>query len=170
VSDLRANPTFGPGLSNQWLLPETWVAALAKSGLIDSSFVIDCKKFNTAMTSPKTKWCESMLHFDGTNNTGVFRVCFQKKFYYFFTERTKQVPYPAPLDVAWKERVLAAAANVLVIPATRSRPTAEASDEINSGHDTARGFLAISLRLYNNVKHPVDELSEPIEGITLKFV
>jgi hypothetical protein len=137
VSALRADPTFGPRLSNKWLPTNIWVDALAKSRLIDRSFVIDCKRFNKAMSSSKTEWGEAMLHFDGTNKTGVFRVKFHQQFFYYFTERGKQVPYyPSPLDAAWKGRVLAAAANVLIIPTTRSRPAVKeevrASDELDS--------------------------------------
>jgi hypothetical protein len=133
VSSLHADPTWGPRLSNKWLPTEIWVDALTKSHLIDKSFVVDSRKFNKAMTSSKSEWSESMLHFDGTNNTGVFRVCFQKQFYYFITERKKQVPYPAPLDAAWKDRVLAAAANVLVIPTTRSRPVPAVDADVTFG-------------------------------------
>jgi hypothetical protein len=150
VSVLRADPTFGPRLSNKWLPTKIWVDALAKSCLIDKSFVVDSRKFNTAMIKSKSEWSESMLHFDGTNNTGVFRICFQREFYYFFTERKKQVPYPAPLDAAWKDRVLAAAASVLVIPTTRSRPAlavdADASEEADTSEPNGSSSNTISLR------------------------
>jgi hypothetical protein len=122
VSVLHADPTFGPRLSNKWLPTNIWADALAKPHL---SFVIDCKRFNKAMSSYKTEWGKAMLDFDGTNKMGVFRVKLHQQFYYYFTERGKQVPYPSPLDAAWKERVLAAAANVLIVPTTRSRPAME---------------------------------------------
>jgi hypothetical protein len=51
----------------------------------------------------------------------MFRITFQKKFYYFFTEESRQIRYPFPLNNAWKDRVMDVAANV--IPRTRSRPT-----------------------------------------------
>ena len=121
VSTLRINPTYGPRLSNKWLPVDIWVEALKKSGLVDSSFLIDKYKFNKAMTSSKSEWREGMLKYDGTNDTGVFRVWFSKQFYYYFTEKKMQVDYP-DMDTAWKESVLTVARHVLVIPTTRSRP------------------------------------------------
>jgi hypothetical protein len=38
----------------------------------------------------------------------------------------RQVAYPMPLNNAWKEKVVEAAANVLLIPSTRARPAAAA--------------------------------------------
>jgi hypothetical protein len=151
VSVLRADPTFGPRLSNKWLPPETWVDALAKSHIIDPSFDFNSKKFNAAMIKSKSEWGEAMLHFDGTNNTGVFRVRFQQQFYYYFTEKGKQVPYPSPLDAAWKERVLAAAANVLIVPTTRSRPAVEVhhDDHDASDHDASEANKGQRTRLSN---------------------
>ena len=64
-----------------------------------------------------------MTRFDGSNATGVFRINYQHQYFYYFTEETRQVDYPSPLNGTWKERVLQYAANVLVIPSTRGRPS-----------------------------------------------
>ncbi|KAI2489380.1 hypothetical protein MHU86_25204 [Fragilaria crotonensis] len=124
---LRSDSTYGPRLSNSWLPASTWVQALMKSDLVDASLIIDEKKFNTAM-SKSISFGEVMQRFDGSNMTGVFRITFQKKFFYFFTEESKQIRYPFPLNNAWKERVMDAAANVLAIPSTRSRPSTSHDD------------------------------------------
>ena len=74
VTVLLDDSRFGPRLSNCWLPASTWAEALAKSGHIDASLVsTDARKFNVAM-SKSNFFGESMTRFDGTNQTGVFRV------------------------------------------------------------------------------------------------
>jgi hypothetical protein len=34
---------------------------------------------------------EAMTHFDGTYQFGMFQLCYQKKFLYYFTEKKRQV-------------------------------------------------------------------------------
>ncbi len=66
-----------------------------------------------------------MHRFDGSNTTGVFRITFQKTFFYYFDEDSRQVGYPFPLNsAASKEKVMEGASNVLVIPSTRSHRAA----------------------------------------------
>jgi hypothetical protein len=108
-------------MSNCWLPAETWVEAIRKSGHIDASIIIDKQKFNTAM-SKSSLFGELMTQFDGSNLTGVFRINYQHQYFYYFSEETRQVPYPRPLNGLWKERVLQNAASVFVIPLTRGRP------------------------------------------------
>ncbi|KAI2509037.1 hypothetical protein MHU86_5413 [Fragilaria crotonensis] len=119
---LRADDTYGPRMSNCWLPAATWVEAIRKSGHIDGSLIIDVRKFNTAM-SKSSLFGELMTRFDGSNATGVFRINYQHQYFYYFTDETRQVAYPRPLNGTWKERVLQHAANVLVIPSTRGRPS-----------------------------------------------
>ena len=119
---LRAHETYGSRMSNCWLPAATWVEAIRKSGQIDASLIIDLRKFNTAM-SKSSLFGELMTRFDGSNPTGVFRINYQHQYFYYFTEETRQVAYPSPLNGTWKERVLQNAANVLVIPSTRGRPS-----------------------------------------------
>ena len=104
----------------------SWAEVLTKSGHIDPTIVsIDARRFNTAM-SKSNLFGESMTHFDGTNQCGMFRVNFQRQFYYLYAQKMRQVAYPMPLNNAWKEKVVEAAANVLIIPSTRARPAAAA--------------------------------------------
>ena len=70
VSKLRADPFFGPRLSNKWLPAETWVLAIEKAGYIDVSFSVDKKKFGKFMSSAHCEWRDSMQRFDGSNATG----------------------------------------------------------------------------------------------------
>jgi hypothetical protein len=81
-----------------------------------------------------------MSRFDGSNHTGVFHVRFQHRQYYYFTEEKRQVSYPSPLNRAWKDRVLEAAANVFSIPSTRARPGAAIT--INANNDTTDSIEA----------------------------
>jgi hypothetical protein len=67
---------------NYWLPASTWVEALKKSDLIGASLIIDERKFNTAM-SKSVSFGDVIQRFDRSNTTGVFRITFQKKFYYF---------------------------------------------------------------------------------------
>jgi hypothetical protein len=54
---------------------------LSKSGHIDDSLIqIDARKFNVAM-SRSGLYGELMTRFDGTNQTGVFRVIFSKQYF-----------------------------------------------------------------------------------------
>ena len=121
VMRIRSNITYGPRLSDCWLHASTRVEALRKMNLIDASIAIDVRKFNTAM-SKSILFGEVMHRFDGSNATGVFRITFQNKFFYYFTQESKQASYPVPLNSAWKDKIMEAAANVLVIPNTRARP------------------------------------------------
>ena len=86
VMHLFADSLYGPQLSNCWLPASTWVEALAKSGHIDTSLVsTGARKFNVAM-SKSNLFGESMTHFDGTNQTGVFRVVYGCQYFYYFTK------------------------------------------------------------------------------------
>ena len=121
---IRADITYGPRLSNCWLPASTLVEALRKFDLIEASLraSIDVRKFNTAMLK-SALFGDSMNRFDGSNNTGVFRIAFYNTFYYYFTEQSRQIKYPCPLNRAWIQKVMEGAASVLVIPNTRARPT-----------------------------------------------
>ncbi|KAI2503267.1 hypothetical protein MHU86_11204 [Fragilaria crotonensis] len=135
---LHTDSLYGPRISNCWLPAATWAEVLAKSGHIDPALVsIDARKFNTAM-SKSVLFGESMTRFDGTNQSGMFRLSYGRQFFYHFAGKKKQVVYPVPLNNAWKEKVLAAAENVHCIPATRARPRASSS-ATSSTPDTTGG-------------------------------
>ena len=69
---LHSNSMYKPRLSNLWLPTATWAAMFVKSGHIDPIIVIiDARKSNTAM-SKSILFGESMTHFDGTNQSGMF--------------------------------------------------------------------------------------------------
>lgn len=96
---LQSDITYGPRLSNCWLLPaSTWGEALGRFGVINAPLlgIIDERRFNTGM-SKSASFGESMHQFDGSSTTGVFRVTYKNKFYYYFTEESRQVRYPCPL-------------------------------------------------------------------------
>ena len=103
-------------------------------GLIDGRlFTVDATKFNAAMIqSNRLIDGPSMERFDGTNQSGIFRVRFIKTFYYMVTDPFDQAKYPCPLDTKWKDRVASAAADVLMsssprIAISRSSTTAHFS-------------------------------------------
>ena len=110
------DPVYGPRLSNCWLPAVTWVEALQKTGWI----VIDVRKFNTAM-SMAPLFGSVMTSFDGSNQSGVFRVTYHHQHFYYLTQKTRQAVYPSTLNRAWRDRVLKVAANVLTIPCTRQQ-------------------------------------------------
>ena len=75
-----------------------------------------------------------MHRFDGTNTTGVYRI---KMFFYFFTEESRQTCYPCPLNNAWKDKVMEAASNVLVLViSTSTRSSTSALDMMPTAVDT----------------------------------
>ena len=81
----------------------------------------DFKSFNAAMVRSKFDFKGHLMErFDGTNNSGIFRVTFQRKWYYFVTDPDTQAAYPSPLDTNWKERVHLTAKNVLTTQLTRA--------------------------------------------------
>ncbi len=82
--------------------------------------VIDVRKFNTAM-SKAPLFASVMTSFDGSNQSGVFRVTYHHQHFYYLTQKTRQAVYPSPLNRAWRDRVLKVAANVLTIPCTRQQ-------------------------------------------------
>ena len=95
---LHMDATFGPRLMNCWLPAETWVKALKKTGHIDSSLNIDTRKFNAAFAKSVSFGSAVMSRFDGSNTTGEIHVRYHHKEFYYFTEETKQISYPSPLD------------------------------------------------------------------------
>ena len=119
---IRSDATYGPQMSKCWLPASTWVEAHKRSGHVDASIALNVRKLNATM-SKSSLFGSVMTRFDGSNPTGVFRIDFQHQFFYYFTDQGKQVEYPRPLNGAWKDRVLEAASNVLVIPSIRARPT-----------------------------------------------
>ncbi|KAI2495738.1 hypothetical protein MHU86_18762 [Fragilaria crotonensis] len=118
---IRSDITYGPRLLNSWLPAETWVEALRKLGHIDEGLIFSVRQFNAAFAKSSC-YGSAMLRFDGSNLTGMFRVTFQHRHYYYLTQELKQVMYPSPLNGAWKNRVLEIASNALAIPSTRGRP------------------------------------------------
>ena len=124
VMSIRSDIIYGPRLMNCWLPAEIWVEAVQKIGHIDASLVdFKVRQFNAAFAR-SSSFGSVMSRFDGSNPSGMFRVSFQHRHYYYLTQEAKQVVYPNPLNRAWKERVLEHAASVLVIPSTRARPAA----------------------------------------------
>jgi hypothetical protein len=80
--------------------------------ILDATLSIDVRKFNTAMS--KASFESVMSAFDGSNQSGTFRISYLHQFYYFFTEEKRKATNPRPLNRAWKERVLEMASNVLL--------------------------------------------------------
>jgi hypothetical protein len=151
---LHSDKLYGPRLSSRWLPAAAWAELLVKSGHIDPTIVsiVDARKFNTAM-SKSILFGESMTRFDGTNQSGMFRVCYQKQFFYYFTEKKRQVYYPFPLDKAWKERAEQAAVNALSIPLTRGRPPAAESTQTTSDNQ--------EVPENNDLQPTIGDISEP---------
>jgi hypothetical protein len=146
VQLLCVDSRYGPRLTNCWLSAATWVEALTQSGHIDGMLVIpNARKFNMAM-SKSILFGESMTHFDGSNLTGCFRVTYRKQFFYYLTEKTRQIAYPSPLNSAWEQRALQAGVNALAIPSTRARPRsclANNVGRINTTDDGAHTSSAV---------------------------
>ena len=125
VTLIRSDNIYAPRLMNCWLPAETWVEALQKLGHIDAFLTFTVRQFNAAF-SRSSSFGSVMSRFDGSNESGMFRVTFQHRHYYYLTQEKKQVTYPSPLDRGWKEKVLEYAATVHIIPSTRARPAAAA--------------------------------------------
>ena len=143
VALIRSDATYGPRMSNCWLPAATWVEALRRTGHVDASIIINVRKFNSTMSKSRL-FGSVMTRFDGSNPTGVFRIDFQHQFFYYFTDPSRQVEYPRPLNGAWKERVLEAAANVLMIPSTRARPALLMVPPTTNFLDTGDGNVTVT--------------------------
>ena len=98
---LRSDAAYGSRMSNCWLPAATWVEALRQTGLIDASLILDVRKFNTAM-SKSSLFGHLMTRFDGSNPIGVFHINNQHQYFYYFTQETRQVAYPSPLNSTWR--------------------------------------------------------------------
>ena len=150
---LRSDKIFGPRLSNTWLPAATFAEAIMKSGHVDATLTIDARKFNVAM-SKSASFGDTMTRFDGSNHTGVFRICYGKQYFYYLTDSKRQAPYPNPLNSAWKERVLQAGVNVLAIPSTRARPASESTCTVDATGKTndMSAVPGIATDIYNENK------------------
>jgi hypothetical protein len=80
----------GPRLMNSCLPAETWVEALRKLGHIDEDLVFSVHQFNAAFAKSSANGSATMLTFDGSNQTGMFRVGFQHRHYYSLTQELKK--------------------------------------------------------------------------------
>jgi hypothetical protein len=86
VTVLLDDSRYGPRLSNCWLPASAWAATSTKSGHIDASLAsTDARKFNVAM-SKSNSYGELMTRFNGTNQTGLFRVKYARQYFYYFTD------------------------------------------------------------------------------------
>jgi hypothetical protein len=133
VTVLLNDSRYGPRQSNCWLLASTWADALNKSGHIDASLVsTDARKFRMmpCQNLASNSCGESVPCFDGTNQTGVFWGKYTRQSFYYFTEKQRQMLYPAPINNTWKDLVLQAA----VTPSTWVRP---AISSTNLQHDNS---------------------------------
>jgi hypothetical protein len=90
---------------NCWLPAEIWVEAQQKMGHIDAGLAVNVAKFNAAFARSH-EYGSAILGFNGSNNTGIFRVTYQHRHYYNLTQETGQTVFPSPLVRAWKDRVL----------------------------------------------------------------
>jgi hypothetical protein len=119
---IRSDTVYAPRLMNCWLPAKTWVEALLKLGHIDASLNFTVRQFNAEFARLGV-FGSVTSRFDGSNESGMFRVSFQHCHYYYLTLEKSQVAYPCPLDRAWKDRVFQVASNVLDTPSTRARPS-----------------------------------------------
>ena len=120
--------------------------ALTKANIIDEALTFNVRNFNTAMARSKSEFNGLLIErFDGSNTTGVFRLTFQKRKYYYVTNQNAQVLYPKPLDTNWKKAVLDVAKGVLSIRALRSNTaaptTAGCTDVVSTAEGRKRQFL-----------------------------
>ena len=80
-----------------------------------------------------------MSRFDGSNESGMFRVTFQHRHYYFLTpQEKKQVIYPSPLDRVWKERVLQFASAKCAFNSIYKSKTCRCVNLCDRGHDSGK--------------------------------
>jgi hypothetical protein len=80
------DPVCGPRLSNCWLPAAAWVEALQKTGHIDAAIAIDVRKFKTAMSKAAT-FGSVMSRFDGSNQSGVFRINYNHQFFFYLANQ-----------------------------------------------------------------------------------
>jgi hypothetical protein len=78
VTLIRSDTVYARRLMNCWLPPaETWVGSLQKFGNIDTSLTfLTIRQFNAAF-SRLSLFGSVMSRFDGSNQSGIFRVSFQ---------------------------------------------------------------------------------------------
>ena len=79
------------------------------------------------------------MHFNTTNENGVLQVSYGQQFYCYSAWKNKQVSYPIPLNILWKEKAERAAVSVLSIPAAQARP-ASGSGTDNQVVPTSNGL------------------------------
>ena len=85
-----SDTVYAPRLMNCWLPAETWVDALKKLGHIDDSINFTVLQFNAAFARSGS-FGSVMTRFDGSNESGMFRVSFQHRHYYYLTLEKQQV-------------------------------------------------------------------------------
>jgi len=108
---LPTNPIFGERLFKQWHNAHIYVEAIKISSQ-NLSEALDIKKFNRAMSVSEI-WGYAMHCYDGTNNSGVWRLKYKGKFYYMITGCGEQVTYPSNIGNAWAKQIQESEVNLL---------------------------------------------------------
>ena len=144
-----------------------------KSHLIDETLLFNVKSFNAAMSRSKSEFNGLLIErFDGSNTTGIFRLTFQKRKFYYVTNENLQVQYPKPLDMIWKAAVLVSAEDVLLQVRASSVATCTdtivcAADErkrrmIFTGNDKERTLLESNKRQNTSTPTEQSALASPV--------
>jgi len=89
------HPMFKERLMNKWITDSTLVRAINSVHVLDKQVVdLDTSRLNKSLTTnPKLKIL--MDRFDGVNNSGLYRVNYCGRFFYYLTSKgNNQVSYP----------------------------------------------------------------------------
>jgi hypothetical protein len=124
----RQDAFYKSKLCNEWVTATTWIEAV-KNNIASTTGVAVClRNFNVAMS----KWFSDFERFNGDNISGVFRVKFSKKFYYYVTDPCTTAVMPL-MDKAWRSAIHSREINLL--RSTRSQAPADARDEEPPSHE-----------------------------------
>jgi hypothetical protein len=108
IDAVKLHPKFHDRVTETWLTDISLVRAIAESGYLSqhTDLNLDAGKLNKALTSHPTVSI-AMKNFEGNKTSGIYRVQYNNRFFYYLTSKTnKHLQYPPVLQKEWLPKVL----------------------------------------------------------------
>ena len=127
------NPSIANKIKNRWISADLLLQAIQRSNSFPTGFDIDRARLNNALG--KLSHLQEMDRIDGTNQSGIFRLKYSKRLFYFIGTPKEQVAYPH-LNASWTKLVMEYG-NGVSFRSTRSSQIPLAEDNLNNQPNTS---------------------------------
>ena len=80
------HPVIGPQLKGKWITPDIFVKAITARNVLSVGMVLTPRTLN--MLIPKILRFDDIQRYNGSNRSGLFKLVYSKKIYYFIAYGT----------------------------------------------------------------------------------